>query len=1494
MNKNIIIFGLVLILLSSFVSAYVVDDFEDGDYTSSPVWSEDETSGGSASVQSSISYEGSYALDISTNSNGDNGLYRLKTSISHLDVDENISVYVRKSSTTTDVLRVWLADYDDFTPRLNLGLRSDGTIKYNGDNIALTQISASYSANTWYEFKINRNSNSFDFYVYDSSGSLLNSALGVDVASSYNSGDFDGIYLEGQDADASTAENYFDNVAVENGSVAPETNDTNETSSETTNVSLKDSFEDADYTNDPTWINSGTSGTSTITTSGYDRTYASKLEPAGSTTNWHMFSYAFNTSSLSEGVVFSTWTKGDMTTDSKTRYGLFSCSGSTNSGGAGCTDFVFFQSSSGDAVFSSSDGTLESCSSVLSDDTWYKVEIVYETSSSFNGTVYNTDGSVVCSKSGLSQDMSILTYVGFAKQGKSGAATQYFDNVTYDINPLPTTNINYTLVNPLNNSETKNPFLKLNVSSNSSSSLNVSFWQKDGVGWIADTANPLNTSQQFQATDVLYENDITYMVHADNSLGWFFRNSTDNFKNSIEFDDDSFTNIAGDYDITKISDNEYILIGRDSAGNGGAEFFWSNNTKMSHTGWVEQGTTGVKTDSGTWDSYKVDDMGVLYDPEEENASERCKMLYTGGDTDSDEAGYAYSSDCKTWTEYSGNPVFTTDWDGGHGVSNMYLVKQGETYYAFFNDENGNGLGYKYSYDMETWYGGTEILDQANNDYHHPGIVFNGTHYNLYAGDQGNDFALMHLYAKSLDSDVKLSTDENVANGTTAEYDWDYIESDEYKWYAKINDGISTVTTPTYNFSYISLPVFKLTAENTYNGISINKFSATISNSTFSETTYTDNGTIYADFGLLKNITVFNITGSEGVYFNRSYNNYNTSSNLNSEHWQAEVYTYAQEKLTNNTIENFNLTIGTQFNNSNNNFTTHYVNAENLSYTAKAENYDLNNSGYVSLSNLEVLNQTLSFIKNRFNVTGKDFFTNETVTTFNVSINGKTYSTTNGTIYNIPAVQGVEELTYRSEGYLNKTIEHNTTQNLTIYFRGLMNHFYFINAITGDPLTKNLTVTYPDGYEVVLEPNSTGGINFSAKRGNNVYLGEYTLVYPEETGLVTPATFTPNINETSLPVRETYEIGTVKLTVNVFDRESGNLLTGVPVDLIMIGYFNITVLDGTETFNNLTLESGEQIVQAITDGYSTEQKTFDFSTQEEIEINLYPLNLTGDNTGSLFVSVIDPLYKSVPGATINLQEYNFIENSYVTVSECISNSNGECQFFVELNTKTYKLFGSKIIDGVLYTDSTNPEILRTDNEVRELFLKTTTAFQTSKITDLTYSIEDNVQDILDGITNTTSINVTFSSESTSTVCVAYYNTSADFEFISKDCASTSAGSIENTKTINRDYNTLVQVYQIFNDYKVVLFEKKTPKIDSFGFTLEDNELLSPFILLPHILLLGLAFLSKNVLWFFGFEPVIIWWEVFYFPSIAFSSVAVLITFVCIVSFKTSLKKRTERL
>lgn len=186
-------------------SPVLIDSFEDGDYTTSPAWTEFLTGGGSASVVSTESWDGSDSLRMSTDGAGDNNYYGLETGLAQPDKLTKYSVYVKPNDLNGQ--RTFIIGTDGYAQII---LDDSGNINYRTDQETTPTQFGSYSAGSWYKLEISYNPSvdSVDFKVYDSSGSVVAEAMDKGFTSSGSPS----MQFRIRDTTASVSNTFFDFV----------------------------------------------------------------------------------------------------------------------------------------------------------------------------------------------------------------------------------------------------------------------------------------------------------------------------------------------------------------------------------------------------------------------------------------------------------------------------------------------------------------------------------------------------------------------------------------------------------------------------------------------------------------------------------------------------------------------------------------------------------------------------------------------------------------------------------------------------------------------------------------------------------------------------------------------------------------------------------------------------------------------------------------------------------------------------------------------------------------------------------------------------------------------------------------------------------------------------------------------------------------------------------------------------------------------------------
>ncbi|MBA7492197.1 hypothetical protein ES702_02746 [subsurface metagenome] len=287
-----------------------------------------------------------------------------------------------------------------------------------------------------------------------------------------------------------------------------------------------------------------------------------------------------------------------------------------------------------------------------------------------------------------------------------------------------------------------------------------------------------------------------------------------------------------------------------------------------------------------------------------------------------------------------------------------------------------------------------------------------------------------------------------------------------------------------------IPQFELTLQNIFTSASITNFSAQITNSSLSINITTVNGTIEYPKGQILNITIFNVTGTEGVYFNQTRNEYDSSSNLEMNVHQAILVIDAQEKIINTTLTVFNATVIrglSQFNESVNNITTFFVDSGEYNISGIAENISFNATTTVTALSLQNVTKTLFFGANQLNITAKQFFTNASIDNFVIGIrfNGTFIENITDTEGNVSflAPDGIYNLTIFTDDYADtSTLVNlsNSTQNHTFFLFTrnsiLFNIFDEILLTPVDNIT--VTVSLFSDLESINKTTDNGSVFFS--------------------------------------------------------------------------------------------------------------------------------------------------------------------------------------------------------------------------------------------------------------------------------------------------------------------------------------------------------------------------------------------------------------------------------
>ncbi|MCU4754374.1 PKD domain-containing protein [Halobacteria archaeon AArc-curdl1] len=215
--SRFVLLAALLVLISGLGAAEDVrewDDFEDGDYTSDPVWSEIET-GGTATVQQSTVKNGDYALEI------DGEPHKLV----HSRTDDSISdgeTYQAWVNANGDE-QIWFGltndasagtvGGEDYIGFFNMGDEFSVVTRSSDDNgLVFEDVTSTTSFGNWYlvEIEVRPSQSEADFRVYDSSENLIDEVTNVQTSGASN---IEYVMMWNRDSGTDSRTSYWDDVS---------------------------------------------------------------------------------------------------------------------------------------------------------------------------------------------------------------------------------------------------------------------------------------------------------------------------------------------------------------------------------------------------------------------------------------------------------------------------------------------------------------------------------------------------------------------------------------------------------------------------------------------------------------------------------------------------------------------------------------------------------------------------------------------------------------------------------------------------------------------------------------------------------------------------------------------------------------------------------------------------------------------------------------------------------------------------------------------------------------------------------------------------------------------------------------------------------------------------------------------------------------------------------------------------------------------------------
>ena len=690
-----------------------------------------------------------------------------------------------------------------------------------------------------------------------------------------------------------------------------------------------------------------------------------------------------------------------------------------------------------------------------------------------------------------------------------------------------------------------------------------------------------------------------------------------------------------------------------------------------------------------------------------------------------------------------------------------------------------------------------------------------------------------------------------------------------------------------NYNSLTPPVV-LSSNFTVNVTNVNTFNVTVDSMLFTTTT----GQIITNI-TNNDTSLYDVTIIAEDYIDRFFDDYNVSSNI--------TVTLTEEKSVNVTFLDYINESGTLYLNDNLTIQYHFFNcpanqtidfstngvlrdSDSISCTGSDVYQNItyrNAEGFFNTSFYGTYNNTLDYETYSFN--GLNFtadYTNPSVE-YLQALNTTTLSNDLTEFFNI--TDNVTYIDSCSIDWLNIDTGYNTSTacnssllfgeagvyNITINATDIAlnsnittsqfkvnpnNNITFIDATSSSPITgATITVYNPNSGSTSYVTNGTGTIVVPSLYNDHIQEGDYVFSFPNQQGYVTPINFTKNVNATDVPYTETYSLYRANLTVYLRDAVTGDLITdNMSVDIQDIGSF--TTVTGILFIENLSIASGQYGVYVYSDDYIFTQKTLTYTNQEVLTTTVYAFNRNTTNLGTTTATIYDSFDDKIVGADVRLQQFDPVTTSFAEVSQCFSDSNGQCSFPVLLQSVAYRIYATATVNGATYdgysTDS--GAIIYLDETQIGVRLDTIVIYGDQYLDGLTINV-----------TNTTLINnVSYHTVdyydafgTTHEVCLGYYYLDGVVEkMFTELCDTGSSGTINYNNitgyAFNRSLTNIVKAYVKTTDKNILYYEQAYTNKNSFENTLGD--IIKPLILLGLILALGISLYLKRIEYFIFLE------------------------------------------
>lgn len=432
-----------------------------------------------------------------------------------------------------------------------------------------------------------------------------------------------------------------------------------------------------------------------------------------------------------------------------------------------------------------------------------------------------------------------------------------------------------------------------------------------------------------------------------------------------------------------------------------------------------------------------------------------------------------------------------------------------------------------------------------------------------------------------------------------------------------------------------------------------------------------------------------------------------------------------------------------------------------------------------------------------------------------------------------------------------------TSSFTFTENGNITYTITAEDLAGNIVTENGTILvnpyqrfyFNDGG--LLSNFSFGGVTFTGDQANfTVYndilsFGNNTLTF-EKLGYVTQD-FTFNINTTS-NYNQTYNVSLATITINTIDKDTGNPISGVNFTLQFISSVGLTTYTDGNSQTNITntfFQNEEYRLIVSNANYETESLFFDFTNQENLELDVYLLESNYTKLGYVVVKVVDRFSQPIENVIIKALQWDSSTSSYIDVSQDHTNELGQGNVNIILDDKLYKF--RAIYQDALF-DSVEQIVAAADNG------KTITISVSALAAEEQYLLQNLILDIdesFNDASNTSTINVSWedTSDIEQTICVHAFRlvgqTQTKVTNDTANCLSSDSSSIERNFLINSSQDILLKVQVKIDDDYITMKTFRYYSNTHISEVLESLSLQYFVVTILNLIAISLALYMQNV-------------------------------------------------